>query len=208
MNIPLKSFSPVDIQIRDLTVEVRPARDIWVDALNLCNFSSKHGPQKSKCPSKTILDGISADMPAGSLTAILGGSGSGKTTLLNTISHRISRKNMDVFGTVTFSGNEDPNSVRSAYVMQEDILLPTLTVRETLKYAVDLRLPHNSTKEEREAVVEETVLELGLKDCRNTRIGTTLNSRCSGGEKRRTSVGVQLLADPSVLFCDEPTTGW
>jgi ABC-type multidrug transport system ATPase subunit len=91
--------------------------------------------------------------------------------------------------------------------MQQDVLLPTLSVRETLQYAVDLRLPPPSTKEERSAVVEEVILELGLKECAGTRIGNNVHKGCSGGEKRRTSIGVQLLANPSVLFCDEPTTG-
>jgi ABC-type multidrug transport system ATPase subunit len=114
---------------------------------------------------------------------------------------------MTVTGNVTFNGIEDPNRVRSAYVMQDDVLLPTLTVRETLQYAVDLRLQSLSTRTERDALVEETIMELGLKECADTRIGSSTNSLCSGGEKRRASIGVQLLANPSVLFCDEPTTG-
>lgn len=207
MVVPSRNVASVDVQIRDLTVEVRTASNIWSTLSNPFSHESKSASTDPACASKTIVDGISADMPAGSLTAILGESGSGKTTLLNTISRRLSSKSMQVFGTVTFNGNEDPNSVRSAYVMQDDILLPKLTVRETLSYAVDLRLPHQTTKAEREAVVDDTIRELGLKECKDTRIGHNANSQCSGGEKRRTSVGVQMLADPSVLFCDEPTTG-
>lgn len=91
--------------------------------------------------------------------------------------------------------------------MQEDALLPTLTVRETLQYAADLRLAHPITMAERHNIVEEVILELGLKECASTRIGNDARKGCSGGEKRRTSLGVQMLANPSVLFLDEVTTG-
>ena len=91
--------------------------------------------------------------------------------------------------------------------MQQDVLLPTLTVRETLQYAADLRLPPPSTEGERRAAVDSVIMELGLKECAETRIGNGTHKGCSGGEKRRTSIGVQMLANPSVLFCDEPTTG-
>ena len=91
--------------------------------------------------------------------------------------------------------------------MQEDALLPTLTVRETLQYAADLRLLPPISAAGRHNIVEEVILELGLKECASTRIGNDAQKGCSGGEKRRTSLGVQMLANPSVLFLDEVTTG-
>src|SRR5579859_2922310 len=75
-----------------------------------------------------------------------------------------------------------------------------------LQYAADLRLPAHTTKE-RNDMADDLIMELGLKNCANTRIGNNANKGCSGGEKRRTSVGVQLLANQSVLLLDEPTTG-
>ena len=69
----------------------------------------------------------------------------------------------------------------------------------------DSHLPQ--PERERKKVVEEVILELGLKECADTRIGNNIHKGCSGGEKRRTSIGVQLLSNPSVLFLDEPTTG-
>jgi ABC-type multidrug transport system ATPase subunit len=126
--------------------------------------------------------------------------------MLNVLSHRMSGRKLQISGTTSYNGYEQLASIRSAYVMQEDILIPTLTVRETLQYSADLRLP-DSTSAERHQVVEDVILELGLKDCANTRIGNHEHKGCSGGEKRRTSIGVQLLANPSVLFLDEPTTG-
>lgn len=100
------------------------------------------------------------------------------------------------------------SAVRSAHVTQHDELLPGLTVRETLQYAADLRLPPSTAARERQVLVEKIILELGLKKCASTRIGSRGGRRgCSGGEKRRTSLGIQLLANPSVLFLDEATTG-
>jgi ABC-type multidrug transport system ATPase subunit len=63
------------------------------------------------------------------------------------------------------------------------------------------------TRKERNELVEKVILELGLKDAANTLIGDEFRRGCSGGEKRRTSIGVQLLANPSLIFLDEPTTG-
>ena len=73
--------------------------------------------------------------------------------------------------------------------------------------AAELRLPPPTTREERKRIVEDVILELGLKECADTRIGNNIHKGCSGGEKRRTSLAVQMLSNPSVLFCDEVTTG-
>ncbi|EOA84746.1 uncharacterized protein SETTUDRAFT_91355 [Exserohilum turcica Et28A] len=110
-------------------------------------------------------------------------------------------------GRTLFNGSEDASQIRSAYVIQQDILLPTLTVRETLTYAAQLRLPSSVTQHERRQLVEEVILELSLKEAADTRIGNHAHKGCSGGEKRRTSIGVQLLSNPSLLWLDEPTTG-
>jgi ABC-type multidrug transport system ATPase subunit len=202
-NYRAKRVSAVDVCVRGVSVHVKLEVDIRSYVQNLLLRCKSTQSRRS---SKAILDAVSMDMPAGSLTAILGSSGSGKTTLLNAIAHRVSAKSMHIAGSIAFNGGKFKD-VRSAYVMQDDILLPTLTVRETLQYAADLRLPSRSTQQEREDVVDETILELGLKECANNKIGTSTSTQCSGGEKRRTSIGVQLLSDPSVLFCDEPTTG-
>lgn len=193
-----RNVEPVDVRIHNVSVQFRPSPPPWK--------MFARGPVKGVQP-KTVLADVAAHMPAGSLTAIIGGSGSGKTTMLNMVAHRVSSSKLAVTGAALFNGNPNLQSVRSAYVMQQDVLLPTLTVRETLRYSADLRLPPPATEEERRAVVERVILELGLKECADTRIGSSIHKGCSGGEKRRTSIGVQMLANPSVLFCDEPTTG-
>lgn len=204
-HISLRDVDPVEVQVRELAVTV----DLSPSAFSIDKYLPRKRRQDgSEAPKrKKILHSVSASMPAGTLTAIIGGSGSGKTTMLNTMAERMTSARLSFGGRTTFNGMGGVNSVRSAYVMQQDVLLPTLTVRETLRYSADLRLPPPTTEEERRKVVEEVILELGLKECADTRIGNHQHKGCSGGEKRRTSIGVQLLSNPSVLFLDEPTTG-
>ncbi len=202
--ISFRPIDPVDVRIRDLSVQVNVSPG---GIATLGRFIRRSRSSHVDVESKTILEDVSADLPSGSLTAIIGGSGSGKTSMLNVISQRMNSSRLKISGSTSYNGRADLSSIRSAYVMQQDVLLPTLTVRETLQYAADLRLPPPTTREERRRVVEEVILELGLKDCADTRIGNNVHKGCSGGEKRRTSLGVQLLANPSVLFLDEVTTG-
>lgn len=200
----LDDVRPVDIHIRNVAVSINTAPS-WLDP---ATYPELFANKMTTTPRmKTLLESVSADIQAGSLTAIIGGSGSGKTTLLNTLSERVASSRLDVSGTTTFGGRQGVQSARTAYVTQQDVLIPTLTVRETLGYSADLRLPATTTVEQRKQIVEEVILELGLKECANTRVGNSQHRGCSGGEKRRVSIGVQLLANPSVLFLDEPTTG-
>lgn len=206
-HLSLSEVEPVDIQIRNLAVDVDISS--FSSPLARLGLGKRKRNQDGEAPleRKKILHSVSASMCAGTLTAIIGGSGSGKTTMLNTMAERMTSGRITFQGTTTFNGVQGVRSVRAAYVMQQDVLLPTLTVRETLQYSADLRLPPPTTEEERRKVVEEVILELGLFECADTRIGNHQHKGCSGGEKRRTSIGVQLLSNPSVLFLDEPTTG-
>jgi ABC-type multidrug transport system ATPase subunit len=204
--LSLSAVDPVYVRIRDLAVSVDTSSPSVFALTRL--VSRKRQRDGDAIPeSKRILHSTSANMPPGTLTAIIGGSGSGKTTMLNTMAERMTSGRLSFGGSTTFNGSRGVDCMRSAYVMQQDVLLPTLTVRETLRYSADLRLPPPTTEAERRLVVEEVILELGLKECANTRIGNHQHKGCSGGEKRRTSIGVQLLSNPSVLFLDEPTTG-
>ena len=93
------------------------------------------------------------------------------------------------------------------YVLQTDFLLPFLTVRETLRFAARLRLPASRSAADKRAVVEALILELGLKDVADTRVGGQRVRGISGGEARRVTAACQLVTDPALLYCDEPTTG-
>ncbi|KAI8609206.1 P-loop containing nucleoside triphosphate hydrolase protein [Chytriomyces sp. MP71] len=191
VNVNMAGFGaihPVSISARELSVTV----------------ASKAAKDRGQ---RTILNNVSLQVPQGQLMAIMGGSGSGKTTLLNMLA---GRPVGSVTGEILFNG-ESPrkfhNSGMVAYVTQQDNLLPYVTVRETLRYAARLRLPRTMALATKYELVESVILELGLKECANTLVGDEWRKGISGGEKRRVSVGVQLLLNPSVIFMDEPTTG-
>lgn len=201
-DLTLGDVRGASIKVVNLSVLLPPKLALWR------RFSRRitrcFGQKIETTAVRHILENVSADIPAGTLTGIIGASGSGKTSLLNIISGQFQAS---FSGQILFNGSKwKRDSVRMAYVMQDDFLIPNLTVRETLQYAADLRLPfHNHL--ERTQIVEQTISDLGLEGCGNTLIGNGVEKGCSGGEKRRTSIGIQLLANPSCLLCDEPTTG-
>lgn len=197
MALSLHDIDPVNVRVKDLNVRVTP----------LSRYFGFLGVKNKKALADPILTDVSLEAKTGSVMAIIGGSGSGKTSLLNVMASRMSSSNLVVSGVIDYNGNTNISNIRTAYVIQQDILDPHLTCRETLEFAADLRLPSSSSHESRRALVDEVILELGLKECANTRVGDSMHKGLSGGEKRRLSIGIQLLANPSVLFLDEPTTG-
>lgn len=94
-----------------------------------------------------------------------------------------------------------------AFVPQQDVLPPTLTVREALSFAAALRLPEHVSKTEKSARVEYVLDQLGLVEVANSRIGDKGKRGLSGGEMRRVTIGLELVGDPDVLILDEPTSG-
>lgn len=86
-------------------------------------------------------------------------------------------------------------------------MLGTLTIRETLMYSAQLRLPSTMNKQEIKQIVESTIIEMGLQDCADTLIGNWHLRGISGGEKKRLSIAIEILIKPGLLFLDEPTTG-
>lgn len=94
-----------------------------------------------------------------------------------------------------------------AYVTQQDDLMGTLSVQETIYYSANLRLPDKMPRAEKRAVVESTIVEMGLQDCANTPIGNWHLRGLSGGERRRVSIALEILTRPRMLFLDEPTSG-
>ncbi|XP_022935200.1 ABC transporter G family member 22-like isoform X3 [Cucurbita moschata] len=156
---------------------------------------------------KEILNGITGLVNPGEVLALMGPSGSGKTTLLNLLGGRLIRST--VGGSITY--NDQPYNKflksRVGFVMQEDVLFPHLTVKETLRYAALLRLPKTLTKEQKEKRAVDVIYELGLERCQDTMIGGSFVRGVSGGERRRVSIGNEILINPSLLFLDEPTSG-
>ncbi|CAL4895981.1 unnamed protein product [Urochloa decumbens] len=157
---------------------------------------------------KTLLDGISGEARDGELFAVMGASGSGKSTLVDALAGRIARDSLR--GGVTLNG--EPLHGRrlraiSAYVMQDDLLYPMLTVRETLLFAAEFRLPRALSPERKLARVDALVDQLGLARAADTIIGDEAHRGVSGGERRRVSIGTDIIHDPILLFLDEPTSG-
>ncbi|KAI0500021.1 hypothetical protein KFK09_018229 [Dendrobium nobile] len=154
-----------------------------------------------------VLDGLTGFAESGSLTAVMGPSGSGKSTLLDALSSRLA-SNAFLSGTILLNGRKIKLSFgTAAYVTQDDNLIGTLTVRETIMYSARLRLPDEMGKEEKRALVEGTIVEMGLQDCADTVIGNWHLRGISGGEKRRVSIAIEILMRPRLLFLDEPTSG-
>uniref|UniRef100_A0A3B5R2T6 ABC-type xenobiotic transporter n=1 Tax=Xiphophorus maculatus TaxID=8083 RepID=A0A3B5R2T6_XIPMA len=95
----------------------------------------------------------------------------------------------------------------SGYVVQEDVVMGTLTVRQNLSFSAALRLPASVPQREKEARVDHLLRELCLTKVADAKVGSQLTRGISGGERKRTSIGMELIIDPAVLFLDEPTTG-
>ncbi|KAJ3676659.1 hypothetical protein LUZ60_004071 [Juncus effusus] len=157
---------------------------------------------------KTLLDSISGEAREGEIFAVLGASGSGKSTLIDALAGRISKESLK--GTMTLNGETlDDRLMRtiSAYVMQDDLLFPMLTVEETLMFSAEFRLPRTLPASKKRARVETLIDQLGLKNAAKTIIGDEGHRGVSGGERRRVSIGTDIIHDPILLFLDEPTSG-
>ncbi|KAF8411322.1 hypothetical protein HHK36_003869 [Tetracentron sinense] len=154
-----------------------------------------------------LLHKITGYAPKGCITAVMGPSGAGKSTFLDGLAGRIATGSL--LGRVSLDGMEmSPSLVKrsSAYIMQDDQLLPMLTVYETLMFAADFRLGTISRADKKQRV-ERLIEQLGLLSSRNTYIGDEGTRGVSGGERRRVSIGVDIIHGPSLLFLDEPTSG-
>ncbi|BBX58559.1 ABC transporter ATP-binding/permease Rv1747 [Mycobacterium shottsii] len=152
---------------------------------------------------KTLLDNISLAARPGMLTAVIGPSGAGKSTFARLVAGYTHPTN----GTVTFEGHNihaEYASLRSriGMVPQDDVVHGQLTVRQALMYAAELRLPPDTTKEDREQVVVRVLEELEMSKHLETRV-----DKLSGGQRKRASVALELLTGPSLLILDEPTSG-
>ncbi|KAM4583541.1 broad substrate specificity ATP-binding cassette transporter ABCG2b [Odontesthes bonariensis] len=161
-----------------------------------------------KTPEKHILKDVSGIMKPG-MNAIMGATGSGKTSLLDVLACRKDPAGLRQ-GTVLVNGKVVTSELRlsSAYVVQDDILMGTLSVRENLLFSANLRLnPKLHSSSDKESRVNTIIQELGLIDCADTKIGTEFLRGVSGGERKRCSIGMELITSPSLLFLDEPTTG-
>ncbi|WP_411869603.1 ATP-binding cassette domain-containing protein [Vulcanococcus limneticus] len=144
--------------------------------------------------------GSSLSIEPGQLVAFVGGSGAGKSSLLTTIVGQ----NMDYRGNIYVNGGELRDCYSSikqevGFVPQDDIVHKDLTVEEVLRYSARLKLPD---PEQRRKGVERVLSQLEMTHRRSARV-----KELSGGQRKRVSIGVELIADPRILFLDEPTSG-
>ncbi|KAI9312395.1 ABC-2 type transporter [Dichotomocladium elegans] len=155
-----------------------------------------------------ILNGITGMVRPGEVLAIMGPSGSGKTSLLDILAKR--PKTGTVSGDVYVNGHVLTSSEYKrllGYVDQEDTMIPTLTVYETILYSALLRLPRSMSIPAKKFRVMEVMQELGIDNIKDSKIGQPGDRSISGGERRRVAIACELVTSPSILFLDEPTSG-
>mmetsp|Transcript_802 Transcript_802/g.1472 ORF Transcript_802/g.1472 Transcript_802/m.1472 type:complete len:677 (-) Transcript_802:13-2043(-) len=160
-----------------------------------------------------LLSGVFGEVPAGQTTAIMGPSGAGKSSLLNILSGRAtSRGRLEITSDVRLNNFAvDPTNIQVrqniAFVAQDDSLQETSTPREAIYFSAKLRLPMSTSEAHLTKLVDRMLEELGLTHCADTIVGGPQLKGISGGERKRTSVGVELVTRPAMVFLDEPTSG-
>lgn len=154
----------------------------------------------------TILKNITARFSPCEMVALMGPSGAGKTTLLNCLAGLAGGETL---GELLVNNEPIPDdfNLLMNFIPQEDILLPSLTVKQTLTYGALLRLPQHLSTSKKNERVNDVMHQLSLEECQDVRIGDVNERGISGGQRKRVSIGLELLTNPSVLFVDEPTSG-
>ncbi|KAK9089170.1 hypothetical protein Scep_028252 [Stephania cephalantha] len=189
---------PITLEFKDIVykVGIKKGGERW-----FCGKDSRGSEQE-----RVILKGVTGAVLPGEMLAMLGPSGSGKTTLLTALGGRLGGH---LTGTIAFNGRPFSNVVKrsTGFVTQDDVLYPHLTVEETLVFTALLRLPNRLSKDMKVIQAKAVMNQLGLTKCKNTIIGGLFTRGISGGERKRVSIGQELLINPSLLLLDEPTSG-
>lgn len=195
------------------SVLVRKRKDAiltWKDLGYEVTVKVKKGFLKHEKKPLTILSDMNGYVKSGECLAIIGGSGAGKSSFMNLLSDRIKIvKETKITGSVEI--NNQPMSYEKfkhviGFVMQTDIFLEHLTVKEYFKFAIDLRAT-NLSEEEKMARLENGIAIMKLERAQDNYVGGVYRKGISGGEKKRLNIGFELLGDPSIIFLDEPTSG-
>src|SRR6266851_3832774 len=162
-----------------------------------------HNLKKSGNNNVTLLNNISISIPPRKFVALVGGSGAGKSTLMDALNGlRPAQQGKVFYNGQDYYHNLAAFSTQIGYVPQEDIVHRDLTVERALYYAAKLRLPRDFTDEQ----IEQRIKEV-LEDVEMTQRRKLLVKKLSGGQRKRVSIALELLANPSIFFLDEPTSG-
>lgn len=187
----------------------------WSDV----NMTVRVDKKKTESSDFHVLKNVLGSAHPGQTTAIMGPSGAGKTSLFKILAGRsVSKGNITISGTVKIGNHtldaysDNTKSMKLirdniAFVAQEDSLHSTSTPREAIYFSARLRLPKSTTDQAIKELVDVYIKELGLEGCADTVIGEGFKQGISGGEKKRTSVGVELVTKPPIVLLDEPTSG-
>lgn len=150
-----------------------------------------------------LLSDVSFELKPSSLTAVIGPSGAGKSTLLSVLTGDLAPSSGNVwFGGRDYLANFDELRSRLGFVPQNDLLHTNLSVRAALGFGADLKFPRDVSRAEKDQQIERVIGELGIQKRANLRI-----DKLSGGQRKRTSVALELLTEPLLLLLDEPTSG-
>ncbi|XP_053829185.1 ATP-binding cassette sub-family G member 8 isoform X2 [Vidua macroura] len=196
------------LEVKELNYQVNTASQIpWYE--NLAQMKMPWTWKSDPHSHVTVIQNLNLKVRSGQMLAIIGTTAGGKTSLLDVITCRDHGGKIESGQVMINNKPSTPQLVRKciAHVRQDDRLLPHLTVRETLLFVAKLRLPKFFSDSQRKKRVEDVIAELRLRQCANTRVGNEYLRGVSGGERRRVSIGVQLLWNPGILILDEPTSG-
>ncbi len=152
---------------------------------------------------KKILNRVFCDIGSNEFVAIIGGSGAGKTTVMNAMSGFDSQINGRVYcNGINLAKNFSTLKNMIGFVPQQDIIYENLKLYKMLYYTARMKMPSDTTREEMEKRIHKVLQMVSLEEHEDTYI-----RKLSGGQKKRASIAVELLADPGLFFLDEPTSG-
>jgi ABC-type multidrug transport system ATPase subunit len=186
-----------DVTMQFLKEEFKASRVVY--EVNNLEYRFKSG--------KVGIHHMSFKEESGRMVGIMGASGAGKSTLLGVLNGT----NDPYDGEVLINGtsiHKDKEKIKGliGYVSQDDLLIEELTVFENLYYNAKLCFD-NLTEEEIVARVESALKNLGLFEIRNIQVGSPLNKKISGGQRKRLNISLELIREPAIMFLDEPTSG-